>query len=104
MALVDLGVTNWIAENGRIYSELILWSPAKWGQTGVAKRRSGNHFFQKFGAGEVPLEYIICKDQLFQVIDCFRSSGKLQQVQLPKAIEKFDLRAKVSKKTFIFTN
>ena len=41
------------------------------GETGVAKRRLGSHFFQKFGAREVLLEYIICKDQLFLVIDCF---------------------------------
>ena len=66
-----------------------------------SQKESGSHFFQTFGAGKVPLEYVICKDKLFLVIDCFRNSGKLQQVQLPKTIEKFDLRAKVSKKTFI---
>ena len=66
-----------------------------------SQKEIGQPLFPNIWCREVLLEYIICKDQLFLVIDCFRSSGKLQQVQLPKTIEKFDLRAKVSKKTFI---
>ena len=69
----------------------------------VAKRGEVANILKTFGAKEVLLEDSIWQDQLILYIDCFHSSGKLQQAQLPKSVENFDTTTKFLDKTFIST-
>ena len=75
----------------------------EWGNKGSQKWRGGK-FFKTSSAEEVPLEDSIWQDQLTLDIDCFHSSSKLQQAQLPKTIKNFDTTAKLLEKTFISTH
>ena len=57
------------------------------GQTGVAKRRSGSHFFQTFGAGKCPWNILFAKinySWLLTVFEAQVSFNKFNYLKLLK--------------------